>query len=88
MNFNCLFCMNLKGEVLKVFFLEMFELLMGVVIGFGINIVVVNVFFKIVLWFMKDGYLVEIKEIIDNYNNGFGLEVVCCYGDVCVIVVG
>lgn len=49
MNFNCLFCMNLKGEMLKVFFLEMFELLMGVVIGFGINIVVVNVFFKIVL---------------------------------------
>lgn len=41
--------MNLKGEMLKVFFLEMLELLMGVVIGFGINIVVVNVFFKIVV---------------------------------------
>lgn len=87
-NSNRLFCMNSKGETLKVFPSEMLESPMGVAIGPGTNIVVVNASSKTVLRFTKDGHLVEIRETEDNHNNGFGPEVVCCYGDACAIAAG
>lgn len=87
-NSNRLFCMNSKGETLKVFSSEMLESPRGVAIGPDTNIVVVNVSSKTVQRFTKDGHLVESREIKDNHNNVFGPEVVCCYGDACAIAAG